>query len=155
MLYILIGSVLLMAIWFFFSVNLAKKRRKSIQDSPQKTLVNISDDFKENIGHILKFSAKNKIVKPTVTQWLTQYENISALEVRLLQTDPSRERPDTKKDFAHQMIDKQKQEIAKKAVELLVALQNKDKKMVREICGPTLEKVEAVQRAMQQDKRKQ
>ena len=154
MLYILIGSILLMVIWFFFSVNLAKRRKKRLQDSPKKSPVNVSDDFKQNIGQILKFSSKNKIVKPTVMQWLTQYENISDLQIRLLQTENPRPNTDTKKDFAHQMIEKQKQEIEKKAIELLVALQNKDKKKIREVCNPTLEKAEAVQRAMQQDTRK-
>lgn len=153
MLKIIIGSVLFMVIWFFFSVRSAKKRKQKLKNSPQKkSSRKVSDNFEQNINQILKQASQNRAIKPTVTQWVTQYENVSALQKRLLQVDSRATRGgDTKQDFAHQMIEKQKQEIERNAKELLVALQNKDKSKIKQICNPTLEKAEAVQRAMQQD----
>lgn len=142
MLYIIIGSAVLMVLWFVLSQK--KMKTKPSQPSKQE-----QDSFEQDISRIMKFSSKNKIVKETVSQWLSQYENISALQVRLLQSNLGTK--STKQDFAHQMIEKQKQGIERNAHALLEALNNKDAENVTRICNPTLERAEAVQRAMFQD----
>jgi hypothetical protein len=129
---------------------LFQKKIKTKQSKQSKPLKLERNSFEQDISRIMKFSTGNKAVKGTVSQWLTQYENISALQVRLLQSNLGTK--NTKQDFAHQMIEKQKQEIEKNAQELLLALNNKDLKDVERICNLTLEKVEAVQRAMFQDR---
>ena len=123
------------------------KTKPSKQSKPSKPEQN---SFEKDISRIMKFSTGNKAVKETVSQWLTQYENISALQVRLLQSNLGTK--NTNQDFAHQMIEKQKQEIEKNAHELFLALKKKDLKDVEQICNVTLEKAEAVQRAMFQDR---
>jgi hypothetical protein len=137
-----------MVLW---SVLFQKKTKTKTKPSKQsKSSKPEQNSFEQDISRIMKFSTGNKAVKETVSQWLTQYENISALQVRLLQSNLGTK--NTKQDFAHQMIEKQKQEIEKNSQELLLALNNKDLKDVERICNLTLEKAEAVQRAMFQDR---
>ena len=145
MLYMIIGSVGLMVIWFVFSSRQTSRKKKIFKDSKRT----VSDNFEQNISQILKFASQDQTIKPTVTQWLTQYENISALQIRLLQATSRTSKSENQQNFAHKMIEKQKQEIEKNAKNLLVALKNKDARIVRLICEPTLEKREAVARAMQ------
>lgn len=145
MLYIIIGSAGLMVIWFIFSIRQKSKKKKLFQYTKRT----VSDNFEQNISQILKFASQDQTIKPTVTQWLTQYENISALQIRLLQAASRTSKSENQQNFAHKMIEKQKQEIEKNAKNLLVALKNKDARIVRLICEPTLEKREAVARAMQ------
>ena len=150
-LYIIIASVALIGIWFVAVTKKTKQRRRKFQEGKRS----VSDNFERNVSEILKHSVNNRQIKPTVTQWLTQYENISALQVRLLQSSSKTPKTESQQNFAHQMIEKQKQQIENNAKELLIALHNKDMRMVRQICDPTLQKKDAVERAMRHQEKEQ
>lgn len=132
-------TIMIIAIPLVLFAMLAAFRREKKEDIAS---------FESIIQMLIVRAKSNKNVQQTLRQWLQRYENLSLLQVRLL--DSSSDGTRKKSDFAHQMIEEQKIALEKQAQQLLFAIQEKDQKKIAEICAAELDKKEAVDRAFQQ-----